>query len=97
MAKVEQRTKRPKYVQRLLDAIVAELSHAGVEAEADAEKVRGTRLHRVMVVSPQFEHLWHGERQELVWRIADRVLTDEERMKISIFITLTPDELEGEV
>lgn len=91
MAKVVTKKSRPGFVQALLEALVARLDRAGISAEVDSQRVRGTRLHRVTVLSPQFEHLRPSERQDLAWRIAREVLTLEQQMRISMILTLTPD------
>lgn len=95
MVRTRRRSTSPRFLQRLLDALVADLAQGGIEAEADFQKVEGSDRYRVMVLSPQFEHVWVTERQELVWRIAHRALIPEERMRIGPILTLTPDELEG--
>jgi hypothetical protein len=46
-----------------------------------------------MVVAAGFKKLWHSERQELVWRIANRALSRDEDLRISMILTLTPEEL----
>ena len=51
--------------------------------------------YRVTVVAPQFKALKHSERQSLVWRIAERVLSPNEQLRISMILTLTRDEAAG--
>jgi len=84
----------PKFLKRLRDALVNDLRQAGIEdAKIKTEPVRTTKLHRVMVVAEQFKHLRPSERQDLIWRIASQVLTPEEQLRISMIVTVTPDEL----
>jgi hypothetical protein len=49
----------------------------------------------VGVFSPQFKDLGHSERQNLVWRIAEKELSQEDQMRISMILTLTEDEAKG--
>jgi hypothetical protein len=53
-------------------------------------------LYRVLIVSNNFSHVRQGERQDLVWRIADKVLKPEEALRVSMIVTVTPAELKGE-
>ncbi len=54
-----------------------------------------TRLYRVAVLAPKFKELKHSERQNLVWRITERAISPDEQMRISMILTLTPDEMTG--
>jgi hypothetical protein len=92
MAKV---SKRPPFVTQLRNALVEDLAKAGVRAKVEIEPVPTTKLHRIYVFAPEFRVLKHSERQDLVWRIADRVLEPNQQLLISIIITLTPDEAKG--
>ena len=84
----------PKFLKRLRDALITDLKQAGIEnAKIKTEPVRTTKLHRVMVVSEQFKHLRPTERQDLIWRIAGQALTPEEQLRISMIVTVTPEEL----
>jgi hypothetical protein len=86
----------PKFLKHLRDALVDELEKAGIrDVAVKTEPVRATRLHRVLVEAGGFKHLRPSERQDLVWRIADSVLQADERFRISIILTLTPEELQG--
>mgnify|MGYP001562078853 CR=1 FL=1 len=95
MAHVAETEQRPKFIVSLLTALRQGLNTAGIEAEVDTEAVPGTKLHRVIVVSPNFSDVRQGERQDLVWRIADKVLKREEALRVSMIITVTPAELTG--
>jgi len=95
MAKV--RTARlPAFVQRLKTALIDVLKDNGIEAKVRADPVPTTKLYRVLVLAPQFKALKHSERQSLVWRIAERTLPPDEQMRISMIVTLTPQEARGD-
>ena len=84
----------PAWLERLTEALRRELDDAGLPAkEIVTEPVPFTKLHRVTVVAPGFEHLQISEQQDLVWRIAKTVLSTSESLKISTIYTLTPDQL----
>jgi hypothetical protein len=82
-------------LERLQSALIAGLKTGGISAEVDIEPVEMTKLHRVTVLAPKFKKMMHSERQDLVWRIAEQVLTPEEQLLISMILTLTPAEAEG--
>jgi stress-induced morphogen len=84
----------PSYIEGLERAIVERLKNAGIEAEVHTEPVRLTKMHRLYVVSAQFQHVKYTERQRLVWEITDGVLPPDKRFLVNIY-TLTPDEAEG--
>ena len=87
------KTKRvPSFLTRLKSALVSTLGANGIRAEVDSEPVPTTRLYRVAVRAPKFEMLKHSERQNLVWRIAERAISPDEQMRISMILTLTPEE-----
>lgn len=85
----------PVHVKKLTEALGTGLRDAGIRAEIEAEPVPGTRLHRVYVVAAKFKALNPFERQDLVWRIAQATLTQDEQFLISMIMTLTPQELAG--
>jgi hypothetical protein len=86
----------PKFVDHLKNVLVDELKNVGIDAKVIVEAVPTTRLYRVMVQAPKFKALKHSERQNLVWRIAEQVLSPEEQLRISMIVTLTPSEAAGE-
>lgn len=88
MAKLRQ----PAHLRRLLEALEEGLRQGGITATIAAEAIARTRLHRVVVLTDQFEALPPSERQSLVWRIADSVLSFDEKLLISSILTLTPEE-----
>ena len=92
MAKVK---KAPAFVTQLRKALVDALKANGIQAKVETEPVPTTRLYRVMVVAPQFKAMTHTERQSLVWRIAERALSPDDQLRISMILTLTRDEAEG--
>lgn len=85
----------PAFLRRLTKALVEDLKAGGIVAEVASEPVRTTKLHRVMVLAAKFKALKHSERQNLVWRIAEQALSPDEQLKISMILTLTPDEAQG--
>jgi hypothetical protein len=85
----------PGFVDQLKDSLHAELAAVGIESEIEIEAVPTTRLYRVLVLAPKFKALRHSERQDLVWRIAQRVLGPDEQLRISMILTLTPNEAAG--
>ena len=93
MARVK---KPPVFLDRLMKALVKGLKTSGIAAEVDSEPVPSTKLHRVIVLAPRFKALKHTERQNLVWRIAEQALSADEQLKISVILTLTPDEAGGD-
>ncbi|HEV8608070.1 MAG TPA: hypothetical protein VGQ99_22230 [Tepidisphaeraceae bacterium] len=92
MAKV---SKKPAFLAQLRNALVDDLAKAGIHARVELEPVATTKLHRIFVLAPEFRALKHSERQNLVWRIADRVLDPDQQLLISMIITLTPNEAKG--
>lgn len=95
--KVKVRTNdAPKFLAVLKKALVDELGAKGIDAKVHTEPVPTTQLHRVMVLAPQFEAMRHSERQSLVWRIAERAISPDDQLAISMILTLTPEDVEGE-
>jgi hypothetical protein len=86
----------PAFLDRLKGALVTVLKANGIEATVDAEPVPTTRLYRVAVLAPKFKNLKPSERQSLVWRITEHAISTDEQMRISMILTLTPDEASGE-
>ena len=77
---------------RLREVLVRGLNEVGITAEIETEPIRGTRLCRALVISPQFEDMWLSERQAVVWDIIGRSFPVEDQIRISIVVTLTPEE-----
>lgn len=88
MAKV----KTPGPIQHLITALHDGLKKAGIKAIIDSEKVPQTKLHRILVLADQFEQVPPSERQSLVWRIAQNVLTFDQQLLVSGIWTLTSEE-----
>lgn len=93
MARVK---KSPAFLARLMKALVQGLKASGITAKVDSEPVPSTKLHRVIVLAPKFKALKHTERQNLAWRIAEQTLSADEQLKISMILTLTPEEAGGD-
>jgi len=85
----------PAFIKRLKSAITDTLRDNGIAAQVDATPVPTTRLYRLAVLAPKFKELKHSERQSLVWRITERAISADEQMRISMILTLTPDEVSG--
>jgi hypothetical protein len=83
----------PPFLDRLKTALVKSLRDSGIEAEVRSEPVPTTKLYRVAVLAAKFKELKHSERQSLVWRIAESALSPDEQLRISMILTLTPDEV----
>jgi tRNA(Ser,Leu) C12 N-acetylase TAN1 len=83
------------FEQKLRKALREGLSAAGLDAEIGVEPIRGTKLRRVHVTSAAFEKLRPSERQDLVWRIVSFNFPQEDQLKISMILTLSPRELQG--
>lgn len=81
--------------RRLHAALRRGLAVAGIDASVEIERVRSLRLYRVLVKSPDFDPLSITERQDLVWRIVRQSFTADEQLNISVILTLTPGELNG--
>jgi hypothetical protein len=72
------------------------LKNLGIDpnASVEFEPIGRTRVVRVIVVSKGFALLRHEERQKYVWEAAERVLqTPEDRLRISMILTVAPTEL----
>ena len=85
----------PAFLEQLKKAIVETLKVNGISAKVRTEPVPTTKLYRVAVFSPQFKQMRHSERQNLVWRIAEKAVSPDEQMRISMILTLTDDEAKG--
>ena len=88
-------TRSADFPRRLVEVLRDGLRKVGIDAEVETERVPDLDLHRVLLTAPEFHNLWASERQDLVWRIIGQNFNDDDKMRISIILTLTPDELEG--
>ena len=95
MAKIKTQSRSETFEEKLNRILLQGLKQAGINAKIEIQPVRATRLHRVSVISRQFENLRPSERQDLVWRIVSQVFSPDEQLHISMILTLTPDELAG--
>ncbi len=80
---------------RIRQALTDGLAQARIGASVETEPVRNTNLQRVMVTANEFRELNPSERQDLVWRIIGQTFSPDEQLRISMILTLTPDELNG--
>ncbi|MCX7014633.1 MAG: hypothetical protein NTW86_19125 [Candidatus Sumerlaeota bacterium] len=94
MVEIGKRSTRrtPPFLANLKKSLIDVLKENGIVAEVDTEPVPTTRMHRVYVLAPRFKAMRHSERQELVWRIAEKTLPTEDQFRISMILTLTPEE-----
>ena len=83
----------PKFDAKLKQAIREGLARGGIEADISLERIPGTKLRRVLVVSKQFDKMRPSERQDLVWRIVGQRFSQEDQLLISMIVTLAPSEL----
>jgi len=83
----------PPFLVRLKTALIRALAANDISAKVRTERVPTTKLYRVAVLAPKFKEMKHSERQNLVWRIAERALSPEELLRVSMIFTLTPDEV----
>ena len=89
MAKI---SKPPAYVEQLTKALIRDLKKSGIDAVVEAEAVPTTLLYRIHVLAPQFKNMTHSERQNVVWRIAEKALSPDDQLRISMIVTLANDE-----
>lgn len=80
---------RPDFRARLNDAFKTALKARGGSEPA------GKNRHRFTVISPKFRGLTHLARQDLVWSIANDVLSDDELLKITVILPFAPEEVGG--
>jgi hypothetical protein len=81
--------KIPDFVKKLQDKIALEF----VGSELDVERVPGTNRYRLAVVWDGFGRSNVYKRQDRVWKIAEKSLAPGELLRISMILTLRPDEL----
>ncbi len=83
------------FAEKLSHSIREGLKIAGITAKVDTEPLAGTKLLRVYVTSPAFEHLNPSERQDLIWRIVGFDFNRDEQLRISMILALSPREMKG--
>ena len=84
---------RPEWLDRLLPELRRALDAVGINAEIVTEPIPWTKAQRISIIARGWTHMDPLERQNMVWRIADRVLNWDDRLKISMILTITPEEL----
>ena len=52
--------------------------------------------YQLLVTAKGFGELEFTERQDLVWRMMDREFTADEQLRISMILTMPPDEARGQ-
>jgi ribosome maturation factor RimP len=97
MSKVKKFNKR-SFQNRLRRVLSDNLDNLGLtNSDVSVQSVPHTDVVRVFLKNSKFKSMPQMERQELVWRILDEKLPDEdEKLHISTVLTLTPEEAEGE-
>jgi hypothetical protein len=65
------------------------------DAKITFEVVPGTRYVRLAITSKKLGKLSHAERQAVVWRIVEQALDPDDLVRISMILTLTPEEQKG--
>jgi len=81
----------PTFLNDLVLQITKALKASGIPAKVTFNPVPTTKLFRVFVMAPKFREMSPSERQDLVWRITDQVLTPEQQMRISMILTLAEE------
>ena len=81
------------FQKKLRDILTTSLLKAGIRPKVYIERVPGTRLNRVTVVSSAFKRLRPSERQDLIWRIVGSGFGIEDQLRISMIYTFSSDEL----
>ena len=82
----------PGFVLTLEQALRKKLRNA----EIDIEKVGRTNRYRFLIVSDRFRRMDHPRRQNLVWDVADKLLAPAELLRVSMIVTMAPDEVNGQ-
>ena len=94
--KPKTRARSGRFPDRLCAALTEGLGIAGIRGAAiTAKRIPPTRLHRVTIEAKAFAPLGFSERQDLVWRIIDRAFSPEDQLRISMILTLTPEEAQN--
>lgn len=81
--------KLPPFVAKLISALSRKMPGSGT----DVQRVPGTNRYRIAIVWSGFPKRNVRKRQDSVWKIAEEVLGDEELLRISMILTLHPDEV----
>jgi acid stress-induced BolA-like protein IbaG/YrbA len=84
----------PPAITRLKKALASEFG-----AVVDVQPVPGGSLpdyFRVALVSTRFARMPHLKRQDAVWDVADRILSREEVLSVSMILAFAPNELESQ-
>lgn len=83
----------PAHVTKLMKVLRDRLKAAEIPATVESERIPTTRLYRIIVLAEKFKSMPHSDRQSLVWRIAESVLSVDEQLLISSILTLEPAEI----
>lgn len=95
MAKVE--TRPNAFKEQVCQALKEGLKTAGIRsAQVRSEPIPHTKMHRFFVFAKGFENLRPSERQDLVWRAVNREIPRDDQLRISMVLTMTPEEFEGD-
>ena len=83
----------PAFVKQIETTLADDLRQFDIKARVLWEQVLRTRLFRFYVVSDDFEHMQHSERQEVVWRILRAHFSESQLAYISMVLTATSEEI----
>ena len=87
-------SRTPVMVNKLGKALEDALWEAGVrDVEVLWEPVGPRPAYRIYVVSNDFDVFKHSERQDMVWRAAEAVLTERQTQRITAIFTVTNSEI----
>jgi hypothetical protein len=82
--------------RKLSSAIHRDFDVRSEKVSVSSEAVKGTKMRRLIVVSPVFRHMGYMEQQDYVWRVASRALSANELPFISMILTIDPRDLQPE-
>ncbi len=95
MAKVI--TSNGTFPSKLRSVLKSGLASAGINVQRiETERISGTKLHRVTVLSKGFEKLRPSERHDLVWRIVGgAIVNHDEQLQIRFNLHLCAQRVSG--
>jgi stress-induced morphogen len=85
-----------EFLKKLKTTLTAGLGKAGIELEDySTEPIKGTKLHRVILIADAFDRMTFSERHDLVWRIVDQAFSPDDQLRISMIAALGAKEAVG--
>jgi hypothetical protein len=95
MAKSLRATATASFPRKAVEILKSGLTRAGIKIDRiETQPIKGTKLHRIVVIAKAFDRISPTERQDLVWRIAKDGLDPDEQLRISMILTLGRTEAE---